>query len=141
MTNIPKVSLEDTLYLVQLMRETALAQGRQAQASRLNPVMEKMQGLVTSANQTPSTAAPASGIVGQADFKKLLEVAQTKDQVSQAASGSSNSMTERNRLVTAMAGASMSDTDIARQLGMTRGEVQLILNVQQKNQASGGLTR
>ena len=141
MTSIPKVSLENTLYLVQLMRETALAQGRQAQASRLNPVMEKMQGLVTNANQTQQPAAPASGIVGQADFKKLLAVAQTKDQVSQAASGSTSSMTERNRLVTAMAGASMSDTDIARQLGMTRGEVQLILNVQQKNQASGGITR
>ena len=141
MTNIQRVSLEDTLYLVQLMRETALAQGRQAQASRLNPVMEKMQGLVSSASQTPSTVAPVGGIVGQADFKKLLEVAQTKDQVSQTVAGSPNSMSERNRLVTAMADASMSETDIARQLGMTRGEVQLILNVQQKNQASGGITR
>jgi transcriptional regulator with GAF, ATPase, and Fis domain len=141
MTNIPKVSLEDTLYLVQLMRETALAQGKQTQASRLNPVMEKMQGLVSDANQTQSTVAPSSGIVGQADFKKLLEVAQTKDQISQAGSNSSNTVTERNRLVTAMADASMSETDIARQLGMTRGEVHLVLNVHQKNQASGGITR
>ena len=141
MTDIPKVSLEDTLYVVQLMRETALAQGRQAQASRLNPVMEKMQGLVANANQTQSGTAPASGIVGQADFKKLLETVQAKGQVSQTAGDSISTVTERNRLITAMADANMSETDIARQLGMTRGEVQLIINVQQKNQTSGGITR
>ena len=141
MTDIPKVSLEDTLYVVQLMRETALAQGRQAQASRLNPVMEKMQGLVANANQTQSSTAPASGIVGQADFKKLLETVQAKGQGSQTAGDSINTVTERNRLVSAMADANMSETDIARQLGMTRGEVQLIINVQQKNQTSGGITR
>ena len=73
MTDIPKVSLEDTLYVVQLMRETALAQGRQAQASRLNPVMEKMQGLVANANQTQSGTAPASGadISGRAGCEEL----------------------------------------------------------------------
>ena len=35
MNNIPKVSLEDTLYLIQMMRETALSQGQSAQAKRL----------------------------------------------------------------------------------------------------------
>jgi len=44
--NIPKVSLEDSLYVLQLARETAIAKNRQAQANRMNPVVEEMRGLV-----------------------------------------------------------------------------------------------
>ena len=47
--SIPKVSLEDSLYVLQLARETALAQNRQAQAKRMTPVVEEMRGLVTNA--------------------------------------------------------------------------------------------
>jgi hypothetical protein len=39
---------------------------------------------------------------------------------------------ERNKVVAAMAEGGMSDLDIARQMGMTRDEIKLILNVHQK---------
>ena len=128
--NIPKVSLEDSLYVLQLAREAALAKNRQAQANRMNPVVEEMRGLVANSYQAQS-AAPSSGVMGQSDFKALLSVAQSR--TSQPASGNSaSSAMERNRMIGAMSEAKMSDVDIARQFSMSREEVQLILSAQQK---------
>lgn len=129
--NIPKVSLEDSLYVLQLARETALARNRQAQAERMNPVVEQMRGLVANANQSPTTA-PSTGVMGQSDFKALLNVAASRTNEERATEATS-SVAERNRLVGAMAQANMSEVDIARQFGMSREEVRLILNVQQRN--------
>src|SRR5512138_437710 len=128
--NIPKVSLEDSLYVLQLAREAALAKNRQAQANRMNPVVEEMRGLVANSYQQPS-AAPSSGVMGQSDFKALLGVAQSRTSQS-AAVNSTQSVMERNRMIGAMAEAKMSDVDIARQFSMSREEVQLILSAQQK---------
>ena len=128
--NIPKVSLEDSLYVLQLAREAALAKNRQAQANRMDPVVEQMRGLVANSYQSQAPA-PASGMMGQSDFKALLEVAQSR--TGQPAAGNSvSSALERNRLIGAMSEANMSDVDIARQFSMSREEVQLILNAQQK---------
>lgn len=132
MNNIPKVSLEDSLYVLQLARETALAQNRQAQAKRMMPVVEEMRALVTNAPQSTSTP-PSTGVMGQSDFKTLLSVSQAR--VNQPASvDSTSSVMDRNRLIGAMSEANMSDVDIARQFSMTREEVQLVLNVRQKNE-------
>ena len=76
--NIPKVSLEDSLYVLQLARETALAQNRQAQAKRMMPVVEEMRGLVTSGYQQTQKASPAAGVMGQSDFKALLNVEESQ---------------------------------------------------------------
>jgi len=132
MTNhIPRVSLEDSLYVLQLARETALAQNKAAQAQRIGPVVEEMRTLVTSA---PSTSTPPStGVMGQSDFKALLNVSQARANQPAQPADSTASVLERNRLIGAMAEASMSDVDIARQFSMTREEVQLVLNVRQKN--------
>jgi len=128
--SIPKVSLEDSLYVLQLARETALAQNRQAQAKRMMPIVEEMRGLVTSAYQT-QTVAPSSGVMGQSDFKALLDVTQSR--VSQPATADSTaSVMERHRLIGAMSEANMSEVDIARQFSMAREEIHLILNTQQK---------
>lgn len=128
--NIPKVSLEDSLYVLQLAREAALAKNRQAQANRMNPVVEEMRGLVANSYQAPG-AAPSTGVMGQSDFKTLLNVAQSRP--SQPSSvNSMQSVLERNRMIGAMAEANMSDTEIARQFSMSREEVQLILSAQQK---------
>ncbi len=131
MSSIPRVSLEDSLYVLQLARETALAQNRQAQARRMMPVVEEMRTLVTNAPQATSTP-PSTGLMGQSDFKALLNV--TQERVNQAPGPDSTaSVLERNRLIGAMSEANMSDVDIARQFSMTREEVQLVLNVRQKN--------
>ncbi len=132
--SIPKVSLEDLLYVLQLARETALAQNRQAQAKRMTPVVEEMRGLVTNAPQ--SKTPPSTGVMGQSDFTALLNIAQTRAN-QPGTTGSTASVMERNGLIAAMAQANMSEVDIARQFSMTRDEVHLILNVQQKNNTYG----
>ncbi|MBI4926945.1 MAG: hypothetical protein HY835_04210 [Anaerolineae bacterium] len=131
MSSIPRVSLEDTLTLMQLMRETALARGQEARAARMAPAAEEMKSLVETARTAPAASAPA-GILGQADFKKRLEVTHTREtQVIQgnAASGVEAAL-ERNRMIGAMASANMSDVDIARQFGISREEVRLVLSTQ-----------
>jgi hypothetical protein len=128
--NIPKVSLEDSLYVLQLAREAALAKNRQAQANRMNPVVEEMRGLVTNSYQSQSST-PASGVMGQSDFKALLDVARSRTGQPASVDPVSSAM-ERNRLIGAMSEANMSDVDIARQFSMGREEVQLILSAQQK---------
>ncbi len=136
MTNIPKVSLEDSLYVLQLARETALAQNRQAQAKRMMPVVDEMRSLVTNPAQT-AAIPPSAGVMGQSDFKTLLNVTQSR--VNQPPTvDSTAAVMDRNRLIGAMSEADMSDVDIARQFSITREEVQLVLNVQQKNKVYGG---
>jgi hypothetical protein len=131
MNSLPRVSLEDSLYVLQLARETALAQGRQAQAKRMEPVVAEMRNLATSAPATTSTP-PAAGVMGQADFKTLLSVSQARVSQPQAVETTA-SVLERNRLIGAMSEAKMSEVEIARQFSMAREEVQLVLNVNQKN--------
>jgi len=139
MNNIPKVSLEDSLYVLQLARETALAQNRQAQAKRMGPVVDEMRTLVTNAPRSTSTP-PSSGLMGQSDFKALLGVSQSRVNQSQSVDSAASVM-DRNRLIGAMSEASMSDVDIARQFSISREEVQLVLSVQQKNKSIGVLER
>ncbi len=129
MTNIPRVSLEDSLYVLQLARETALAQNRQTQAKRMGPLVEEMRGLV--ANPPQTTTPPSTGVMGQTDFKTLLNISQEKSTQSQSVD-SVSSVLERNRLIGAMSEANMSDVDIARQFSMSREEVQLVLSFQQR---------
>ena len=134
--NIPKVSLEDSLYVLQLARETALAKNRQAQANRMNPVVEEMRGLVANSYQTQTSTAPSTGVMGQPDFKALLDVAKTR--TSQPATmDSTSSVIERNRLIGAMSEAKMTEIDIARQFSMSREEIHLILSTQQKSKIYG----
>jgi hypothetical protein len=132
MNDIPKVSLEDTLYLIQLARETALSKGQDQQAGRLAPVAEEMRKVVTVSRQVPgSVPANTSGILAQPDFQKMLEASQVKSTTGLEAL-STNSVIDRSRVVGAMASSGMAELDIARQLGMTRDEVRLVLNVQSR---------
>jgi hypothetical protein len=133
--NIPRVSLEDSLYVLQLARETALAQNRQAQAKRMLPVVDEMRTLVANAPQSTSTP-PSEGVMGQSDFKALLGVSQARGNQPQGINSASSVM-DRNRLIGAMSEAKMSDVDIARQFSISREEVQLVLNVQKKNKSAG----
>lgn len=137
MNSIPRVSLEDTLSLMQLVRETALAQGRETQAQQLSPVMEEMQELVAASrkSQPTTTQSVNSGVMGQTDFRTLLDLTKVQSQPDTLKTQSAmNSAIERNRLIQAMASANMSDVDIARQFAMTREEVRLVLSIGQKSQ-------
>lgn len=132
MNSLPRVSLEDSLYVLQLARETALAQNRPAQAKRMAPVVEQMRNLAASAPASTSTP-PSTGMMGQPDFKALLNVSQARASQPQSVDTASAAL-ERNRLIGAMSEAKMSEVEIARQFSLTREEVQLVLNVRQKNE-------
>jgi len=137
MSKVTPILLNDTLNLIQLARETALAGGKAEQAKRLTPVVNEMRNLVATARD-PQAAAPAasnhaaspvapppSGLMGQNDFRALLAAS-----AKPASAGFSAPVAaERNQVVSAMAQGGMSELDIARQMGMTRDEVQMILSI------------
>lgn len=117
--------LSDTLNLVQIARESALQRGIKKQADQLEPVVEQLQSLV----QKETSSAEPSGIMAQDDFKTLLDVSNsTTDQATKTTSAG-----ERNQMVSAMSAGGMSDLEIARQLGMTRDEVKLVINLSNMN--------
>ena len=118
--------LSDTLNLVQLARETALAQGKNAQAKKLSPVVEDLKGLVQTSREAPVPSNP-TGLMAQSDFQTLLSAAKSVNS-SQRVMPSAN-IADRNQMVRAMSSSNMLDVDIARQMGMTRDEVRLILSV------------
>ncbi len=130
MSSISSVSLNDTYRLIQLARETALVQGRNDQAKRLGPVVEEM-GQLVKPKQNSATPAAVSGMMQQTGFQKLLEISKSSQPFSSNSSSQpmANSAMERNRMVMAMSSANMADVDIARQMGMTRDEVRMVVSV------------
>ncbi len=119
--------LTDTYNLIQLARETAKAKGNLDQAERLSPVVENLQTLVTESRE-PNKNAPAPGLMAQDDFRLLLAAAQAQP----PSRVEPSSQADRNQVITAMAAGGMNELDIARQMGMTRDEVQLILRIGKK---------
>jgi hypothetical protein len=126
MSNTIPSLLNDTLNMVTLARETALVLGKNNQVKKLTPVVEELRSVVSTA-KNPSTAAEPSGIMAQSDFQTLLNAAQKTTPTERNIP--SLGISERNMIVKAMADGNMPDVDIARQLGMTRDEVNLVLNM------------
>ena len=127
MDKISPTLLNDTLKLVQLARETAKLKGSQQQAEKLEPVVEKLQTLVNK-DKTAKPPAPV-GILGQSDFQAMLNVTRSKPAAQTSPTQSISSVEDRNRMVGAMTSGGMNDVDIARQLGMTRDEVRMVINM------------
>ena len=129
--------LNDTLNLVTLAREAALAQGRQTQATRLSPVVDGLRSLASGATPAawPTTAAsgatPAAtshgatpvGPLASPGFRTLLAAAQSAPLTGSTAS----SAVDRGLVASAMSAGGMPEVDIARQLGVSREEVRLML--------------
>jgi hypothetical protein len=126
MDKISPTLLSDTLKLVQLARETARMQGSSQQAEKLEPVVEKLQNLV---NDKTSKPAPSQGLMEQSDFQILLNASKNKTSEPQTQSVTASSIEDRNHMVSAMAAGGMGEVDIARQFGMTREEVKMVLNL------------
>jgi hypothetical protein len=127
--------LYDTLSLVQLARESALVQGKKAEAQKLSPVVDNLRTLVASNRETTTNPVPATGMMAQGDFKVLLDAANTSTPGQHPVTSVSQS--ERHLMVNAMAAGNMSNVDIARQMGMSQEEVALILSVNQKGKIGG----
>ena len=73
-------------------------------------------------------SASPSGILAQGDFQKLLATVQSRP-AEPAQIPTPEAPAARNQIVTAMAAGGMSELDIARQMGMTRDEVQMIVSL------------
>jgi transcription initiation factor IIE alpha subunit len=116
--------LSDTLHVVQIAQETAIRRGKDATADRMQPVVEKLRSLLTKER----SAAPIepSGVLKESSFKTLmtLKEKQLDGQVS-----SSIPVEEKHRIVNALASGGMGETDIAKQLGIARDEVRMIVNL------------
>jgi len=121
MDGIQNNLLSDTLNLVQLARETARIRGSQKQADKLTPVVSQLKTLVTQQKET--APAEATGILAQDDFQSLLSASK------RTTAGSTGDARERNQVIVAMASGGMTDVDIARQMGMPRDEVRMVVNL------------
>lgn len=125
MEKIQNNLLSDTLNLVQLARETARIRGSQQQAEKLAPVVSQLKTLVTQQSETMSTEP--TGILAQDDFQSLLSIEK------KAGSGMMADARERNQVILSMASGGMTDVDIARQMGMPRDEVRMVVNLASSN--------
>ena len=117
--------LMDTYHLLQLARETALAQGHAERAERLSPVVDGLRNLVIQSHE-PGPTQP-TGVLAEQDFQALLSIA-TRTSSPINAGGTSQ---ERYQMVLTMAAANTSETEIARHLGMTLEEVRTLLQIAQ----------
>ncbi len=125
MSQVTASLLNNTLNVIALARETALARGGKDQADRLTPLVDGLRQVATAARQPQPAASPAAepaGTLAQDDFKTLLAVAQ-KAPLSAPAAGQ-----DRSQVAAAMAAGGMGEVDIARQLGLTREEVRLMVS-------------
>jgi hypothetical protein len=138
MSEIAPRLLNDTLNLVMLAREAALAEGRQSQARRLSPVVDGLRSLASGATPGQPAAAtqPASQVAGAGavgavtlgplanpEFSSLLAAAQSAP----LGGSSASSAVDRGLVASAMSAGGMPEVDIARQLGVSREEVRLML--------------
>jgi len=132
MTKITSELLNNTLNVVQLAREMALARGSDAQAEKLTPVAEDLRSIMSSARHPTETTSHA-GLMEQSGFQKLLQAVQSQPQAERTGSSTNAAdATDRNQVVRAMSAAGMADMDIARHMGIARDEVRLILSIGQK---------
>jgi hypothetical protein len=115
--------LYDTLNVIQLARETAIYNGKTAQAERLAPVADHLRDLVASSRQSPSQASSAD-VMSQPELRFLLSKTQNP---SSLAPNRSTSAADTHHVIRAMAAGGMNEVDIARHVGMTREEIHLVL--------------
>jgi hypothetical protein len=145
MNTISSGLLSDTLKLIQLARETARIQGQPEHAEKLKPVVEQLKNLAEGANQAKAVSSPqkvasqgvtpSGSILAQDDFKSLLAAVQkSQPQATQniPVGLRPSSSVERNQIIVSMASGGMSALDIARQMGMTLDEVNMVIRLHQK---------
>ena len=130
MSSITPRLLNDTLNLITLARETALARGQESQAARLTSVVDGLREVtreaVTPAQTSDERQPTATGVLAASGFQALL--AATHSPLTSSSSASSASA--RGLVAAAMAAGGMPEVDIARQLGITREEVRLMVTSQ-----------
>src|SRR5512134_4050517 len=100
MNSIRPDLLTNTLNLIQLARETAVAKGNTDQAERLAPVADNLRELVANEKRGVEAVSAPGGVTGQSDFQFMLQAARSRS-VSSASPASTH--LERTQVVGAMA--------------------------------------
>ncbi len=127
--------LHSTVYLASLARRAALASNdptAREQALKLAPVAQELKKLArdagpTAAGPTPVAAQlPAVGAVSAPDFQVLMDAAAKKRD---PAAALMNDSLDRTTVALSMARGGANPVEIAKSLGLTRGEVDLIVNI------------
>jgi hypothetical protein len=120
--------LSDTLHVMQIAQETALRRGKDSTATRMEPVVEKLRSILTKER----SAAPVepSSVLKESSFKTLMKL---KEKQFDGQVSSSIPVEEKQKIVTALASGGMGETDIAKQLGIARDEVRMIVNLSEMN--------
>jgi transcription initiation factor IIE alpha subunit len=116
--------LSDTLNVVQIAQETALRRGNEAQANKMQPVVEKLRSILTK-ERSAAPIEPSSELK-ESSFKTLMSL---KEQQLDGTITSNIPVEEKHKIVNALASGGMSETDIAKQLGVARDEVRMIVNL------------
>jgi chemotaxis response regulator CheB len=125
--------LDDTLKLVQLARETARLNGQPSQVEQLTPLVDNLTTLATKSQSVTQALPPdkTRSVAAQDDFKALLSAVQAGPEPVNASikAEQASNQADRNYIITAMSNGGMSALDIARQMGMTTDEVQMVLTL------------
>jgi DNA-binding CsgD family transcriptional regulator len=126
MANISSEMLHNTLHVLSLARQTAINQGKEQEADQIAPVENRLRHLVDQSAEVdqPEAAAP---LLRNSDFQHLLEV-KRKSGPSHPTGGEQ----DRNQIIQSMASAGMSEMEIARQMGMTSEEVEMIVKLSRR---------
>ncbi len=126
MANISSQMLHNTLQVLSLARQTAIDQGKAQEADQIAPVENRLRHLVDQSAEVdrPEAAAP---LLKNSDFQHLLEV---KRQA--GPSHPTGGEQDRNQIIQSMASAGMSEMEIARQMGMTSEEVEMIVKLSRR---------
>ncbi len=133
--------LNDTLNVVQLARQAALAKGNKERVSALEAIADSLQQVAASSlsensNQATGKSSLSAAEVKNRAFKSLLKTVQEGSKKNTSNSAAAIDIftpevrsNERNQIIAAMADAGMSDVEIARQFGITRAEVHAVLSL------------
>ena len=136
MNSISSSMLSQTLNLIQIARETAQMQGPNTQLDNLKPVENQLRDIVVQDRTADfeNKGSEPGGILSQNDFSTLLETIKSKN----SSFDTIESISDRNRVISAMSAGGMNDLDIARYFGISRDEVNIVLNLQKKKDVMAG---
>jgi len=118
--------LRNTTYLMSLARRAALSSPDAAERQRAVQLGSVLRELKALGGATPA-AAPAEALRAGEGFDRLLAAARGRSEP--AAQRPAGDPLERTTVALGMAQAGAQQLDIAKALGMSRGEVDVILNI------------
>lgn len=121
--------LRETTRLISLARRAAMNSTDPAlrqKALQLAPLAQEIKAIAKRESPTPSSAVAAVSTVSAPEFQTLIQAASKKHE------SRIDDHLDRTTLVLGMAQGGASAVEIARTFGLTRGEVELMLNVEKQ---------